>query len=709
MRFWNLSSLCQAILLSALLLTGTAIGAQETAKPPADMASRLTAIEKAIEKRREDLHIPGIALVIVKDDKPIYIKGLGLRDVARKLPVTPRTQFAIGSSSKAFTAMTVLMSADEKKLALNDSPKKYLSYFKLRDPEADSKITIGDLLCHRSGLDRTDIAWATGKLRSEEIIRVAGIAKPTAKFGEKFQYQNVMYLAAGEIAGAVQRSSWENTVRQRIFKPLGMKASNTSVRTMQRAEDYALGYDYDAVKKEPVHRPMRDLTGIAPAGAINSNVEEMAQWVRLMLGGGVFEGKRLVSEQNFAEMTKERIRIGGNVGYGYGWFLRDWNGHKVVEHGGNIDGFNAQVALMPDQKLGFVLLTNVSASPLGTNAMQIIWENLVGAPPKPAPTDTKPSVATGPEVAPEKEAGVYVFAPAKLKFEVAYADGKLKMTVPSQPTYPLERLTGRRYKLASPAPDGFFATFRPKKEDANISELYLEQPQGNIVLTRDSASAFTAPISVDELMKKVLEAAGGETNLRRVRTMQQKYVVDFENEGLTGDILLTYRAPNASTTTLTLRALNKPIATQRSYFDGVEGGDEVSFASGGPKTGPALADAALEADFYQLLYWKTLFKTVTITKMDKVGEEEVYVVEKKPEQGSVLTDYISTKSFRLLKRDIPGGVTDTYSDFRTVNGVTFPYKWERAHPSMGRTLVTLTDVKFNLPVADSVFAPAKKK
>src|SRR6201986_5582454 len=132
---------------------------------------------------------------------------------------------------------------------------------------------------------------------------------------------------------------------------------------------------------------MRDFPQVAAAGAINSNARDMAQWLRLMLGVGLFEGKRFVSEQSFAERRKPQMKIGGNVYYGLGWMLRDWHGHKVAEHGGNIDGFNAQVALMPDQHLGFVMLTNVSASPLPASTMNVGWSNLVGDPhpPPPAP------------------------------------------------------------------------------------------------------------------------------------------------------------------------------------------------------------------------------------------------------------------------------------------------------------------------------------
>ena len=198
---------------------------QATPAPASDLDARLAAIEKAVEEKRQEFGIPGLSLVIVKDDRVVYMKGLGYKDFEAKVPVTPDTLFAIGSSSKAFTGMLVTMAADAGKLSLDDSPKKHLPYFKLQDPEADAKITVRDLLSHCSGLNRTDLAWISGVLNREEVIRVASQAKPTAKLREKFQYQNVMYAAAGEIVGRVENSTWEKLIAERIFKPLGMKSS----------------------------------------------------------------------------------------------------------------------------------------------------------------------------------------------------------------------------------------------------------------------------------------------------------------------------------------------------------------------------------------------------------------------------------------------------------------------------------------------------
>lgn len=683
----------------------------------ASLSAQLAAIESKIDTQRQALHIPGVALVIVKDDKIIDLKGFGLRDVAQKLPVTPETLFAIGSSSKAFTAMTVLMSVDDGKMRLDDSPRKYLPYFKLRDPDTDSHLTVSDLLCHRSGLDRTDLIWAPGVLRRDEVIRAAAFVKPTAKLGEKFQYQNVMFLTAGECVAKAQHASWESVVARRIFTPLGMDATGTSIKVMQRAPDHALGYRYDEVTKAFVVLPMRDLTCIAPAGAINSNVKDMARWVRLMLSDGVYAGKRLVSEPGFAALTATHMHVGGKTDYGYGWFLHDWNGHKVVEHGGNIDGFNAQVALMPDQKLGFVLLTNVSASPLGAVAMESVWTNLVGGAQKPAET----KAAAAPAADPAQEVGSYELAAAHLTIEVTSKEGKLQAVVPGQPTYPLENIGGRRYKLSDPAPPGFFCTFRPAKDNPTQTEMFLEQPQGNVTLVKKSASdapkAFTAPISVEELMQKVIAAAGGEAGLRKHHAMIAKFAVAMETQGVTGEGTLYKRAPDALATMITLRALNKKLAASRDYCDGTRGGSESTLSPASVTTGKALIDARIDADFTPELDWKTLFKTVTITGMAKVDEEEVYVVKKVPEGGDPVTDYISTKTFLLRKRDtvihidelnadLPKSVV--YRDYRPVDGVMVSFQHVVTDPTSGETALTLTDVTFDARIKDSVFLAHKR-
>lgn len=772
-----------------------------------EYAEKLAEIEKKVEERRKALGIPGMSLAIVKDDKIIYMKGLGYKDFEKKIPVTPDTLFAIGSVTKSFTGMSVVMSQDEGKLSLEDSPKKYLSYFKMRDPDTDAKITVRDLLRHSSGLNRTDLAMVTGKLNRAELIQVAGAAKPTAKLGEKFQYQNLMYSAAGEVVAAAQKTSWENFVETRIFKPLGMTNSYTSINAMTKATDASFGYDYNVDTKETRKLPYKDIPFAAPAGSIASSAKDMTAWVRLILNGGMVDGKRLVSEKSFNETVSPQMKVGGNISYGFGWMLRDWNGHKIVEHGGNIDGFNSQVAMMPDQKLGFVMLTNVTGSPLGKDLMELVWSAFVAKPEKKNATTAgtnSNNADPNAKLEADKVIGKYRFEELGVDVDVTEKDGKLFADVPGQPQLSLENVGGNRYKL-SPVPAEMFATFRPSK-NGNL-EIYLEMPQGNFVLPKtdntnspksadaykdlvgnyefekdargkadiaikENALTVTLPgqptytlievqkdvfglekfpdtyrmkvkrddkgkaigiifvqpegeflfnragekppikITVDELMAKVVEASG-QANLSKHKTVVSTFDMDFENQGVTGSATSYSKAPNKAAMNATLRALNKEIGTINEYFDGTGGATELSFAPTVKYTGKHLANATVNSDFNGLANWKTLFKKVEIKGMDKVGSEEVYVVEMASEKGTPVVGYFSTKSFLMLRRDsfevtsdssemrIP--ITETYSDYRTVNGVMFPFKIIQNTLSNGNIIVTIKEVKFDVDIPDTMF------
>ena len=309
-RLFNLFlslTLIAVLFVAPLSSTATAQVAQQTLSVVApEYAEKLAAIEKKVEERRQALGIPGMSLAIIKDDKIIYMKGLGYKDFEKKIAVTPDTLFAIGSVTKSFTGMSVVMSQDDGKLSLEDSPKKYLPYFKMRDPETDAKITVRDSLRHSSGLNRTDLAMVTGKLNRMELIQVAGEAKPTAKLGEKFQYQNIMFSAAGEVVASAQKTTWENFVETRIFKPLGMTNSYTAINAMEKAKDASFGYDYNVDTKETRRLPYKDIPFAAPAGSITSSAKDMTQWVRFVLNGGTVDGKRLVSEKVLMKLFRRR-------------------------------------------------------------------------------------------------------------------------------------------------------------------------------------------------------------------------------------------------------------------------------------------------------------------------------------------------------------------------------------------------------------------
>lgn len=766
-----------------------------------DLARQLQTIEEKVEARRKELGIPGMSLAIVSDDRIIYAKGLGYKDFEKQVPVTGDTQFAIGSATKAFTALSVLMTQDEGKLSLDDSPKKYLPYFKMKDAETDARITVRDLLSHSSGLNRTDLAMITGKLNRAELIQVAGEAKPTARLREKFQYQNIMFTAAGEIVAQTQGKAWEKFIPERIFKPLGMTNSTMSMVEMQKVKDYSFGYDYNFDTKETRRLPFREIDQVAPAGSINSSAKDMAQWLRFVLNGGSAGGKRLVSEKGFEEWLKPQMKISpnGKFNYSLGWFLQEWNGLKVVQHGGNIDGFNALVAMIPEKKLGFVMLTNVSGSPLGNELMPIVWENILGK-----PNATTSAAGT---VAPEKEVGKYKFEAAGLDLEVKMENGKLVAVVPGQPTYVLENVGGRKYKLTN-APEGFFITFREK-------DAYLEQPQGNYTLPRAIAEiinaapnpadnpakeligkyetpsgksaievreadgkvslvvpgqppyelrvkdkdVFSSPLlpdaysvkvtreaggklsgivlvqpegefsfkyagageksgapkmSLDEVMAKAVNALGGEANWRKISSRETKYDIDFEHQGVKGTVTSYQKVPNLFANDTTFTALGKPIATAYEYFDGTRGGDVTSFSPADTLTGQRLEDVKVENDFYGLLNWKSGLKSAEVAKIDKLGDEEVYVVVIRPEKASEYTYFISTKTFLPLKKSgvivsstssVKLPMSQTFSDYRAVDGVMIPYKTVTSTPSMGDVVSYVREVKHNVSIDDAKFKP----
>jgi hypothetical protein len=290
---------------------------------------------------------------------------------------------------------------------------------------------------------------------------------------------------------------------------------------MEKAKDYSFGYNYNFDTKETKRAPFRDIVEVAPAGSINSSARDMAQWLRFVLSGGVApDGKRLISEKGFDEWTKPQMKIAGKSSYGLGWFIQDWNGMKVVQHGGNIDGFNSLVAMLPEKKLGFVLLTNVSASSLGADMMPIVWENLVG---KPAAAAEKPSRA-----AMEKLVGTYFLEGPKWNIDVKIEGDGLVMTVPGQPPYKLERTGDRQYKPAG-LPDGFSLQFTPLQ--GNATDLELTQPQGKATAKRVGTAAAAAPAANGAAAKELVGSYATPNGNGTVEIVESNGSVTFNIPG----------------------------------------------------------------------------------------------------------------------------------------------------------------------------------
>jgi len=317
-----------------------------------------------LEDQRRALHLPGVAFAVVDNDRVVHVVTLGSRDIEHNLPVTVDTVFPIGSCTKAFTSMATALAADRHLLSLDDHPRRFLPYFRMADPIADAKVTLRDMLSHRTGLKAyADLAAEPGVLNREEYVRAATSAKPVADFRSKFQYSNAMYSAVGEILGRVYGSTWEHVIEEQIFAPLQMQSSTTSALRMSTIADHATGYAYDATSSSfRAAPPPRSLEALAPAGNVASTLHDMTVWLRMLTRSGSVGRQQFVSPVMFHELTTPRIAINATTSYALGWATYAWNGLRVVEHNGGSDGLSALVSFIPERHIGFVFLANTSPS-----------------------------------------------------------------------------------------------------------------------------------------------------------------------------------------------------------------------------------------------------------------------------------------------------------------------------------------------------------
>jgi CubicO group peptidase (beta-lactamase class C family) len=343
-------------------------------------AQKLDGFDAFANQELRDWKCDGFAIAVVQDGKVILSKGYGLRDVKKNLPVTEKTLFAIGSATKSFTVTSLGVLVDQGKLDWDKPVRDYLADFKMWDPFATERMTPRDLVTHRSGLPRHDLMWYSSPFTRQELFERLRYLEPNKDFRTTFQYQNLMVMTAGYLAGHVAGTTWEQLVRKVIFEPLGMNSSNFSITESQKSGDFS--QPYQVVHNVATDIPFRNIDSIGPAGSINSNIEDMTKYVMMHLA----KGKGVVSATNEMQMMTPQMAIQapspdkelGDLSYGMGFFVTSYRGHKFVHHGGNIDGFSALVAFLPQDNIGLVILTNQNSSPLPAVVAYNVWDRLLG-------------------------------------------------------------------------------------------------------------------------------------------------------------------------------------------------------------------------------------------------------------------------------------------------------------------------------------------
>lgn len=359
-----------ASLVAAVSLVPVALLAQGRAQapstPPADL-------DRFVEATMRQFDVPGVAVAIVKDGKVVVAKGYGVKRLGDPAPVGPRTRFGIASNTKAFTATALGILVEEGKIEWDAPVIRYLPEFAMYDPYVTRELTVRDLLVHRSGLGlgAGDLLWwPASTYDRHEIARRLRYIKPATSFRSAYAYDNVLYLVAGELIERVSGQSWEDFVQSHILARVGMTGSNVRHSDAERGGDVATPHAMVDGTVRPITPFASDNTN--PAGGINSNAEDMAKWMIVQLDSGrLADGSRLFQPTTTRQLWRvvTPVPIGAAPaglehllpnfnGYALGFGVSDYRGHKKLQHTGGLPGYVSLVMMIPDQRLGVVVLTN---------------------------------------------------------------------------------------------------------------------------------------------------------------------------------------------------------------------------------------------------------------------------------------------------------------------------------------------------------------
>jgi CubicO group peptidase (beta-lactamase class C family) len=328
-------------------------------------------VDVLVNRTLTTFNVPGIAVAIVKDGKVVMAKGYGVKSILTNQKVDANTLYGIASNSKAFTSAALAILVDEGKIKWDDKVITYLPNFKMYNEYVTNEFTIRDLLTHRSGLGlgAGDLMfWPSGSdFTVQDVIHNLQYLKPVSGFRTKYDYDNLLYMVAGEVVNKVSGMSWPEFVENKIMKPLEMKNSAASFVRLKDTSNVIVPHVPIDGKLKVISRYKNQI--LDAAGGIYSNVNDMSKWVIMQLNNGKYgtENKQIFSEKEHNEMWTPQTIIPVTTkppynthfrSYGLGWFLSDVKGYKQVTHTGGLEGIVTQVTLLPELNLGIIVLTN---------------------------------------------------------------------------------------------------------------------------------------------------------------------------------------------------------------------------------------------------------------------------------------------------------------------------------------------------------------
>ena len=371
----------------ALMVCGVAARGQE-----ADVAKKLQGFDAYMEQTLKDWNTPGVGVGIVVGDKLVFVKGYGYRDYEKKLPFTAKTLQPIASNSKLFTAVSAGMLVEEGKLTWDKPIKQSVPEIEFYNDQLNNNVTLRDMLSHRTGVTRHDLIWFKSPFTRKELFDRLKYLEPQEPMRETFLYNNLMFAAVGQIIEMKSGKKWEDFVRERIFAPLEMNTTNYTIADMLKQPDYGVPFrekrDSFELYKIPYYQ---DTEGVAPAGAVISNIDELSHWLMALMNEGKYNGKQVLPASVLKATLQPAIALPNTAGealgyweilnsaYGMGRQTASYRGKLLTFHGGDLPGFHSQISFMPNDKIGvIVLVISDHSAPLYNIISYNVYERLLG-------------------------------------------------------------------------------------------------------------------------------------------------------------------------------------------------------------------------------------------------------------------------------------------------------------------------------------------
>ena len=374
-------------LVSALLLSALTVRAQEL-----DVSKKLEGFDAYMEQLLKDWNTPGIGVGIVVNDKLVFAKGYGYRDYGRKVPFTPTTLCPIASNSKLFTAIAAGMLVEQGKLTWDKPVREAVPTIQFYNDQLNNNVTLRDMLSHRTGVTRHDLIWFKSPFTRKQLFEKLKYLEPQQPMRETFLYNNLMFSAVGYIIELKSGKTWEQYVRQNIFEPLDMTTTTYTISDMLKQPDHGVPYreKRDSFELYPIPY-YEDTQGVAPAGAIISNVSELSHWLVALMNDGKYNGKQVLPPEVLKATMQPAIGLPNALGealgywevlnpdYGMGRQTASYRGRLMTFHGGDLPGFHSQVSFLPNDKIGaIVLVIGDHAAPLYNVVSYNVYERLLG-------------------------------------------------------------------------------------------------------------------------------------------------------------------------------------------------------------------------------------------------------------------------------------------------------------------------------------------